>query len=93
MSELPEGVDLSGFVRKPPRPTATMTLTRDGPNGLKFYLAYAVKPWRPSLVIGHLLVGEYLESILLQLNPFPFLMLNMVKPLLAYFERLVKSLD
>ena len=33
MSELPEGVDLSGFVRKPPRPTATMTLTRDGPNG------------------------------------------------------------
>ena len=33
MSELPEGVKLSGFVRKPPRPTATMTLTRDGPNG------------------------------------------------------------
>ena len=33
MSEVPEGVDLSGFVRKPPRPTATMTLTRDGPNG------------------------------------------------------------
>ena len=33
MSEVPEGVDLSGFVRKSPRPTATMTLTRDGPNG------------------------------------------------------------
>ena len=33
MSEVPEGVDLSGFKRKPPRPTATMTLTRDGPNG------------------------------------------------------------
>jgi ribonuclease/clavin/mitogillin len=33
MSEVPEGVDLSGFQRKPPRPTATMTLTRDGPNG------------------------------------------------------------
>ena len=33
MSEVPEGVDLSGFARKPPRPTATMTLTRDGPNG------------------------------------------------------------
>tara|TARA_B100001287_G_scaffold192981_1_gene163167 strand:- start:1116 stop:2627 length:1512 start_codon:yes stop_codon:yes gene_type:complete len=33
MSEVPEGVELSGFARKPPRPTATMTLTRDGPNG------------------------------------------------------------
>ncbi|MDP6333346.1 MAG: hypothetical protein QF479_01780, partial [Candidatus Poseidoniaceae archaeon] len=33
MSEVPEGVDLLGFQRKPPRPTATMTLTRDGPNG------------------------------------------------------------
>ncbi len=33
MSEVPQGVDLSGFERKPPRPTATMTLTRDGPNG------------------------------------------------------------
>ncbi len=33
MSEVPEGVDLSGFVRKAPRPTATMTLTRDGTNG------------------------------------------------------------
>ena len=33
MSEVPEGVDLSVFARKPPRPTATMTLTRDGPNG------------------------------------------------------------
>ena len=33
MSEVPDGVDLSGFQRKPPRPTATMTLTRDGPNG------------------------------------------------------------
>ena len=33
MSEVPEGVELSGSARKPPRPTATMTLTRDGPNG------------------------------------------------------------
>jgi len=33
MSEVPDGIDLSGFSRKPPRPTATMTLTRDGPNG------------------------------------------------------------
>tara|TARA_B110000467_G_C18335718_1_gene497501 strand:- start:3444 stop:4958 length:1515 start_codon:yes stop_codon:yes gene_type:complete len=33
MSEVPDGIDLSGFQRKPPRPTATMTLTRDGPNG------------------------------------------------------------
>ena len=38
MSEVPEGVDLSGFIRKPPRPTATMTLTRDGPNGSEVLL-------------------------------------------------------
>ena len=33
MAELPAGVELAKFVRKPPRPTATMTLTRDGPDG------------------------------------------------------------
>ena len=43
MSEVPEGVDLSGFQRKPPRPTATMTLTRDGPNGPEVLLGLRSK--------------------------------------------------
>jgi ribonuclease/clavin/mitogillin len=38
MSEVPLGVELSAPVRGQPRPTATMTLTRDGPDGVEVLL-------------------------------------------------------
>ena len=38
MSEVPAGLDLSGVTRRPPRPTVTMTVTRDGPDGLEVLL-------------------------------------------------------
>ena len=38
MSEVPTGVDLTPSNRKPPRPTATLTLTRDGPDGVEVLL-------------------------------------------------------
>ena len=38
MSEVPEGVAFPSMERRPPRPTATMTMTRDGPNGVEVLL-------------------------------------------------------
>ena len=38
MSEVPEGVVMNVAGRGPPRPTATMTLTRDGPDGVEVFL-------------------------------------------------------
>jgi ribonuclease/clavin/mitogillin len=38
MSEVPEGVNLSARARGAPRPTATMTLTRDGSEGVEVLL-------------------------------------------------------
>lgn len=38
MSEVPEGVNLPAFARKPPRPTVTLTLTRDGADGVEVLL-------------------------------------------------------
>ncbi len=38
MSEVPEGVSLSSFERRPPRPTATMTMTRDGHDDVEVLL-------------------------------------------------------
>ncbi len=38
MSEVPQGVHLGVVARKPPRPTATMTITRDGPRGVEVLL-------------------------------------------------------
>ena len=38
MSEVPKGVNLPSPVRGTPRPTATMTLTRDGPEGVEVLL-------------------------------------------------------
>ncbi|MEC8167410.1 MAG: hypothetical protein VX052_00185, partial [Candidatus Thermoplasmatota archaeon] len=38
MSEVPEGVNLNARERGAPRPTATMTLTRDGPSGVEVLL-------------------------------------------------------
>ena len=38
MSEVPDGVSLGSFERRPPRPTATMTMTRDGPEGVEVLL-------------------------------------------------------
>jgi ribonuclease/clavin/mitogillin len=38
MSEVPEGIRFDGFERKPPRPTATMTITRDGLHGVEVLL-------------------------------------------------------
>src|SRR6056300_1279719 len=38
MSEVPEGVALAPPTRGAPRPTATMTLTRDGPQGVEVLL-------------------------------------------------------
>jgi len=38
MSEVPQGLTVPSHPRGPPRPTATMTLTRDGPNGVEVLL-------------------------------------------------------
>ena len=38
MSEVPDGVDVAVRTRGAPRPTATMTLTRDGPDGVEVLL-------------------------------------------------------
>ena len=38
MSEVPQGVAFPSMERRPPRPTATMTMTRDGPNGVEVLL-------------------------------------------------------
>ncbi|HJM55455.1 MAG TPA: MBL fold metallo-hydrolase [Poseidonia sp.] len=38
MSEVPEGLSLAPPSRRPARPTATMTLTRDGPKGVEVLL-------------------------------------------------------
>jgi len=38
MSEVPDGVSFGSFERRPPRPTATMTMTRDGPHGVEVLL-------------------------------------------------------
>ena len=38
MSEVPDGVTLASLERRPPRPTATMTMTRDGPDGVEVLL-------------------------------------------------------
>lgn len=46
MSEVPEGVDVASRARGAPRPTATMTLTRDGPNGVEVLLGLRAKTMR-----------------------------------------------
>ena len=46
MSEVPEGVRLSAQARGAPRPTATMTLTRDGPEGVEVLLGLRAKTMR-----------------------------------------------
>ena len=38
MSEVPQGVSFGDVERRAPRPTATMTMTRDGPNGVEVLL-------------------------------------------------------
>jgi ribonuclease/clavin/mitogillin len=42
MSEVPAGLHLDAVQRPPPRPTVTVTLTRDGPNGLEVLLGLRV---------------------------------------------------
>ena len=46
MSEVPEGVNLPAFARKPPRPTVTLTLTRDGPDGVEVLLGQRAESMR-----------------------------------------------
>ena len=46
MSEVPEGVNLPVFARKPPRPTVTLTLTRDGPDGVEVLLGRRAESMR-----------------------------------------------
>ena len=38
MSERPEGIEFASIERRPPRPTTTMTLTRNGENGIEVLL-------------------------------------------------------
>ena len=38
MNEVPEGLNLPAFARKPPRPSVTLTLTRDGDDGVEVLL-------------------------------------------------------
>ena len=38
MSEVPDGISFGSFERRPPRPTATMTMTRDGKTGIEVLL-------------------------------------------------------
>ena len=46
MSEVPEGVEVVTRSRDTPRPTATMTLTRDGPQGVEVLLGLRSKTMR-----------------------------------------------
>ena len=46
MSEVPEGVNLPAFARKPPRPTVTLTLTRDGADGVEVLLGRRAESMR-----------------------------------------------
>ena len=46
MSEVPEGVNLPAFARKPPRPTVTLTLTRDGLDGVEVLLGRRAESMR-----------------------------------------------
>ena len=46
MSEVPEGVSMATRARGAPRPTATMTLTRDGPEGVEVLLGLRAKTMR-----------------------------------------------
>ena len=46
MSEVPEGVNLPAFARKAPRPTVTLTLTRDGKNGVEVLLGRRAESMR-----------------------------------------------
>ena len=46
MSEVPEGVNLPAFARKPPRPTVTLTLTRDGVDGVEVLLGRRAESMR-----------------------------------------------
>ena len=46
MSEVPHGVNLNVPTRGAPRPTATMTLTRDGPHGVEVLLGLRSKTMR-----------------------------------------------
>ena len=46
MSEVPEGVEVVARSRDTPRPTATMTLTRDGPQGVEVLLGLRSKTMR-----------------------------------------------
>ena len=46
MSEVPEGVNLPAFARKAPRPTVTLTLTRDGENGVEVLLGRRAESMR-----------------------------------------------
>lgn len=46
MSEVPEGVNLPAFARKAPRPTVTLTLTRDGPDGVEVLLGRRAESMR-----------------------------------------------
>ena len=46
MSEVPEGVEVVARSRDAPRPTATMTLTRDGPQGVEVLLGLRSKTMR-----------------------------------------------
>ena len=43
MSEVPEGWNLSGIVRNPPRPSATLMITRDGDEGVEVLLCHRVE--------------------------------------------------
>ena len=46
MSEVPEGVNLPAFARKAPRPTVTLSLTRDGENGVEVLLGRRAESMR-----------------------------------------------
>ena len=46
MSEVHEGVSMAARARGTPRPTATMTLTRDGPGGVEVLLGLRAKTMR-----------------------------------------------
>ena len=93
MSEVPEGVDLSGFVRKPPRPTATMTLTRDGPNGPEVLLGLRSETMAAFPGYWAFTGVEFHELTVQQLNRFQYWTSSMENSLLVSCARLVKNLE
>ena len=59
----PEGIEFASIERRPPRPTTTMTLTRNGENGIEVLLGLRADTMPAFPDFGHFLAVDYQELI------------------------------